>query len=53
MLSAFLGAASAVVGMLLSAAFNWPSGPSIVITQLTIFLGAVLFLKLRAVILAP
>ena len=41
-LSATLGASSAVIGMLLSAAFNWPSGPSIVITQLGIFLTAVL-----------
>lgn len=39
-LSAGLGALSAVVGMLISAAFNLPSGPSIVATQLVIFLTA-------------
>ena len=42
MLSAGLGALSAVVGMVVSAAFNLPSGPSIVATQLTIFLIAIL-----------
>ena len=41
-LSAGLGALSAVVGMVVSAAFNLPSGPSIVATQLTIFLMAIL-----------
>ncbi|MEM9136707.1 MAG: metal ABC transporter permease [Cyanobacteria bacterium P01_F01_bin.42] len=40
-LSAVLGSGSAVFGMLLSAALNWPSGPSIVISQTVIFLGAV------------
>jgi len=40
LLSAGLGALSAVGGMLLSAAFNLPSGPSIVATQLIIFLTA-------------
>lgn len=39
-LSAGLGALSAVAGMLISAAFNLPSGPSIVATQLVIFLTA-------------
>ncbi|MFM7448206.1 MAG: metal ABC transporter permease [Leptolyngbyaceae cyanobacterium] len=39
-ISAGLGAFSAVVGMLASAAFNLPSGPSIVATQLAIFLTA-------------
>ncbi|NCR42551.1 MAG: metal ABC transporter permease [Microcystis aeruginosa W13-11] len=39
-LSAGLGALSAVVGMVVSAAFNLPSGPSIVATQLVIFLSA-------------
>jgi zinc/manganese transport system permease protein len=39
-LSAGIGALSAVVGMLISAAFNLPSGPSIVATQLAIFLTA-------------
>ena len=41
-LSAGLGALSAVVGMVVSAAFNLPSGPSIVATQLSIFLMAIL-----------
>ncbi|XHX77753.1 MAG: metal ABC transporter permease [Stenomitos frigidus ULC029] len=40
LLSAGLGAFSAVGGMVLSAAFNLPSGPSIVVVQLTIFLTA-------------
>lgn len=39
-LSAALGAMSAVMGMVLSAAFNLPSGPSIVVAQLSIFLCA-------------
>lgn len=38
--SAGLGALSAVFGMILSAGFNLPSGPSIVVTQLVIFLIA-------------
>ncbi len=42
-LSASLGASSAMVGMVVSALFNLPSGPSIVIVQLTAFLGATLF----------
>lgn len=40
LLSAGIGALSAVLGMLVSAWFNLPSGPSIVTTQLTIFLVA-------------
>jgi zinc transport system permease protein len=40
LLSAGLGAMSAVIGMVVSAAFNLPSGPSIVATQLAIFLMA-------------
>ncbi|MEM7769245.1 MAG: metal ABC transporter permease [Cyanobacteria bacterium P01_E01_bin.6] len=39
--SAGLGALSAIVGMLVSAAFNLPSGPSIVTTQLAFFLIAI------------
>jgi zinc transport system permease protein len=39
-LSAGLGALSAVGGMVISAGFNFPSGPSIVVTQLVIFLIA-------------
>jgi zinc transport system permease protein len=45
MLSAGLGAISAVLGMLTSALFNLPSGPSIVMLQLLIFLGAIAFPK--------
>jgi zinc transport system permease protein len=46
-LSAVLGAFSAVCGMILSAAFNLPSGPSIVTIQLAIFLVAIVLLQLR------
>jgi len=45
-LSAGLGALSAVVGMVVSAGFNLPSGPTIVATQLTIFLAAILLPQL-------
>lgn len=38
LISSALGAISAVVGMLVSALFNLPSGPSIVTVQLSIFL---------------
>ncbi|TAF51358.1 MAG: metal ABC transporter permease [Oscillatoriales cyanobacterium] len=47
-LSAGLGAFSAVVGMLVSALFDLPSGPSIVTVQLAFFLGAILMTKIRA-----
>lgn len=47
LLSAGLGALSAVGGMLVSAAFNLPSGPSIVATQLAIFLTAMALPRLR------
>lgn len=40
-LSAGLGALSAVIGMVVSALLNLPSGPSIVATQLGIFLTAI------------
>jgi zinc transport system permease protein len=46
-LSAGLGALSAVGGMLISAALNLPSGPSIVAMQLAIFLTAMAFPRLR------
>lgn len=46
-LSTLLGALGAVIGMLLSAGFNLPSGPSIVVTQLTIFLTAMALPRLR------
>jgi len=47
LLSAGLGALSAVIGMLISAWFNLPSGPSIVLTQLLIFLTAMIAPHLR------
>lgn len=47
-LSAGLGAFSAVIGMLVSALFDLPSGPSIVTVQLAFFLGAILMTKVRA-----
>lgn len=46
-LSAGLGGISAVVGMIISALFNLPSGPSIVVTQLTIFLAAMIVPRVR------
>ncbi len=46
-LSAGVGAASAVLGLLLSAFFNLPSGPSIVVTQLLVFIGAAVHKSLR------
>lgn len=49
-LSTLLGAISAVIGILLSAGFNWPSGPSIVVTQLTMFLTAMVLSRLRVLI---
>ncbi|MGB3517252.1 MAG: metal ABC transporter permease, partial [Elainellaceae cyanobacterium] len=39
--SALLGALSAIVGIFLSALFDLPSGPIIVVTQLAIFIGAI------------
>ncbi|WP_204136891.1 metal ABC transporter permease [Halomicronema sp. CCY15110] len=48
-ISAGLGAISAVVGMLLSALFDLPSGPSIVTVQLGIFLLAALTPTARAI----
>jgi zinc transport system permease protein len=49
-LSAILGAGSAVLGMLLSALANLPSGPSIVVLQLTIFLGSILYPRLKGLV---
>ena len=40
-LLAAIGALGAVLGMILSASFNLPSGPSLVVIQLAIFLVAV------------
>ncbi|MGF1482074.1 MAG: metal ABC transporter permease, partial [Cyanophyceae cyanobacterium] len=45
LLSAALGALSAALGIVFSALFNLPSGPSIVVTQLAIFLMAMLMPK--------
>ncbi len=47
-ISAGLGAFSAVVGMLVSALFDLPSGPSIVTVQLAFFLGAIFITRVRA-----
>ncbi|AFY59713.1 metal ABC transporter permease [Synechococcus sp. PCC 6312] len=47
-LSAFLGASSAVIGMLVSAAFNLPSGPSIVCMQMLIFISAAIHRSLKS-----
>lgn len=49
LLSAGLGGLSAVGGMLVSAAFNLPSGPSIVTTQLILFLVAMALPRLEGV----
>ncbi|GAB4230199.1 MAG: metal ABC transporter permease [Stanieria sp.] len=49
-LSAGLGALSAVIGILFSAGFNLPSGPSIVVTQLTIFLTTMALPQLRVLV---
>jgi zinc transport system permease protein len=48
LLSAGLGALSAVIGMVVSAWFNLPSGPSIVATQLAIFLAAMVIPRLQS-----
>jgi zinc/manganese transport system permease protein len=41
LLASLLGAGTAVVGLLASGAFDLPSGPAVVVTQLLTFLGAV------------
>jgi zinc/manganese transport system permease protein len=46
-LSASMGALSAAIGILGSAVFNLPSGPSIVVTQLILFFLAILLAKVR------
>jgi zinc/manganese transport system permease protein len=48
MISVGLGVLSAVFGMVISAWFNLPSGPSIVTTQLAIFLTAMLLPRLHS-----
>ena len=53
LLSAGLGALSAVFGMVISAWFNLPSGPSIVATQLAIFLTAMVLPRLHSLTLLP
>ncbi|MEL6322077.1 MAG: iron chelate uptake ABC transporter family permease subunit, partial [Cyanobacteria bacterium J06626_14] len=45
LISAGLGALSAVIGMMVSAVLNLPSGPSIVAVQFAIFLLAIMFPK--------
>jgi zinc/manganese transport system permease protein len=47
LLSTVVGAFSAVLGILLSAALNLASGPSIVVAQFTLFLIAVVIFRLR------
>lgn len=47
LISAGLGALSAVVGIIVSALFDLPSGPSIVTVQMSIFLLAILISKAR------
>ncbi|MDS3859830.1 metal ABC transporter permease [Thermosynechococcaceae cyanobacterium BACA0444] len=47
-LAALLGASSAVMGMLVSAAFNLPSGPSIVCMQMFIFISAAIHRSLKS-----
>ncbi|MGI8934265.1 MAG: metal ABC transporter permease [Phormidesmis sp.] len=47
LLSAGVGAFSAAVGMFLSALFNLPSGPSIVVAQFVLFLGAIALPQVR------
>lgn len=47
--SAGVGAVSAVIGIVFSAFFNLPSGPSIVVIQLAIFFVTILFPKGRAI----
>lgn len=49
LLSALLGAISAILGMLLSALLNLPSGPSIVVVQLAVFLAAIVVPRLQVV----
>lgn len=49
-ISAGLGAFSAVLGMILSAMFNLPSGPSIVAMQLTIFLLATMIPNIKLLV---
>lgn len=48
LLSAGLGASSAAIGMFASALFNLPSGPSIVVAQLVLFLGAIALPKFKS-----
>ncbi len=51
LLSAALGAVCAVLGLLVSGAFNLPSGPCVVIVQLIGFLGALALVPLRTALL--
>lgn len=47
LLSAGIGAFSAAVGIFFSALFNLPSGPSIVVAQFVLFVGAIAFPQVR------
>lgn len=51
LLSAALGAVCAVLGLLVSGAFNLPSGPCVVIVQMLGFLGALALVPLRTALL--
>jgi len=49
-LSAGIGALCAVFGMIISAGFNLPSGPSVVVTQLAVFLVAMTLPRLHSLV---
>ncbi|OKH38331.1 ABC transporter permease [[Phormidium ambiguum] IAM M-71] len=49
-LSIILGALSSILGILFSGLFNWPSGPSIVLVQFSLFLAVAGLTQLRIAI---
>lgn len=49
-LSIMLGALSSILGILFSGLFNWPSGPSIVLVQFSLFLAVAGLTQLRMAI---
>lgn len=49
-LSIILGALSSILGILFSGLFNWPSGPSIVLVQFSLFLAVAGLTQLRMAI---
>lgn len=49
-LSIMLGALSSILGILFSGPFNWPSGPSIVLVQFSLFLAVAGLTQLRMAI---